>query len=122
VLGQILLRYSAACQASWARFEPTPVLENFPLTHITIVTSRPADHASQPYTMPYEHTFMWGNVLRADQYCVQATASLDLGTPTPTPPIPNLPTSQHNLSAQAATACVTEDHVDTHVDTRVDTH
>ncbi|MEV5710817.1 DUF2690 domain-containing protein [Actinoallomurus sp. NPDC052274] len=77
VIGQAITRYSPACKAAWARFEPTKALNRFaPHAHITLVTMRPTDHRRVTYSGPYEDVFMWGNMLLTTTGCVTATVTI----------------------------------------------
>ncbi|MCD9880231.1 helix-turn-helix domain-containing protein [Streptomyces guryensis] len=85
VVGQAVARYSPACRAVWARFDPTPALNQVgKQAHITLSATRPADGRHLRFDAAYVNTFMWGNMLLTSTGCVAVSVTVtahSLATP-----------------------------------------
>ncbi|MCX5287082.1 MULTISPECIES: helix-turn-helix domain-containing protein [unclassified Streptomyces] len=85
VVGQAVARYSPACRSVWARFDPTPALNQVARhAHITLSATRPADGRHLRFDADYVNTFMWGNMLLTSTGCVAVSVTVtahSLATP-----------------------------------------
>jgi transcriptional regulator with XRE-family HTH domain len=75
-LGAIHLRYSPACRAAWAKFEPLPAKPDGPVM-VTVEAVRPADGMRTMFQFPGWDQ-VYGDLLRTATGCVQATATVRL--------------------------------------------
>lgn len=80
--GQIELRYSPHCHAAWARFEPNPGWNPGPGTMVTVWTLRPADEATQTYSVEFGGESVFGNMLMTAPGCIEAEATMARGQAT----------------------------------------
>jgi hypothetical protein len=80
--GQLELRYSSRCRAAWSRFEPAPTWHPGDGVVVTVWTIRPADQASQQYTVPFAGETIIGNMLMTLPGCIVVEASMVQGTST----------------------------------------
>jgi transcriptional regulator with XRE-family HTH domain len=95
VVGQAIIRYSAACGAVWARFEPTPVLDRVAAkSQITLAAVRPVDGRHLTLTAPYEDAMMWGNMLLTSTGCVTVSVTVSSSS-LPAPVTASTPCLQH---------------------------
>lgn len=102
-LGYVWLRYAAACQAVWARFEPaTADMAELPGATVTIEALRPSDNVALTYKTAYLGAFVYGNTLLTTHGCIQAEATVTAPHPThgPTTALPAGP-----IIAHAQTPC-----------------
>lgn len=77
--GEIDLRYSPRCHAAWGRFEPETGWKPGSGTMVTVWTIRPADQATQSYTVEYGGEAVIGNMLMTARGCVAAEVSMARG-------------------------------------------
>jgi transcriptional regulator with XRE-family HTH domain len=77
--GQVELRYSPRCHAAWGRFEPASGWNPGPGTMVTVWTIRPADQATQSYTVEFGGEAIIGNMLMTARGCVAAEVSMNRG-------------------------------------------
>jgi hypothetical protein len=90
-LGNVELRYSPHCHATWGRFSPAPGTTELTGAKITIVAMREKD---RPISTQYEDSYVglavFGNLLPIGHGCVRATVTVRTAT----------------TQASATTACV----------------
>jgi transcriptional regulator with XRE-family HTH domain len=77
--GELDLRYSPRCHMAWGRFEPATGWNPGPGTMVTVWTIRPADEATQAYTVEYGGEAVIGNMLTTAHGCVAAEVSMTRG-------------------------------------------
>lgn len=77
--GEVDLRYSPHCHAAWGRFEPESGWNPGPGTMVTVWTIRPADQATQSYTVEFGDEAIIGNMLMTAHGCVAAEVSMTRG-------------------------------------------
>lgn len=70
-IGNITVRFSAACQAGWARFDPLPVVDSPGLGKVTVILLRPSDGGRTVYR-PGQLEEAYGNILLTGAGCVRA--------------------------------------------------
>ena len=78
--GEVELRNSPRCRAAWGRFEPADGWKPGPGTMVTVWTIRPADQATQSYTVEYGGEAIIGNMLMTARGCVAAELTVARGT------------------------------------------
>ena len=78
--GDIELRYSPHCRAAWARFEPAAGWNPGAGTMVTVWTIRPADQATQSYTVEFGGETIIGNMLMTARGCVAAELTIAKGS------------------------------------------
>ncbi|MEV5710816.1 hypothetical protein [Actinoallomurus sp. NPDC052274] len=77
VIGQAIARYSLACKAVWARFEPTKALDRIaPYASVILIAQHAGGLGRLFFTEPYPGTFMWGNMLLTSGGCVTVTVAV----------------------------------------------
>jgi len=76
VLGTLTVEHSARCQASWARFAPTPDLAVTPTVLVEVVITRPADQTLAAFQYRFDGRPVYGDALLTTTGCVQAAATL----------------------------------------------
>ena len=74
--GEVELRYSPHCHAAWARFVPADGWHPGPGTMVTVWTIRPADQATQTYTVEFGGESVVGNLLMTARGCVSAEVTI----------------------------------------------
>jgi hypothetical protein len=89
--GELDLRYSPHCRAAWGRFEPADGWKPGSGTMVTVWTVRPADQATQSYSVEFGGEAIIGNMLMTARGCVLAEVTMVRGS---------------TQSPVAATACV----------------
>ena len=77
--GEVDLRYSPHCHAAWGRFEPATGWNPGSGTMVTVWTIRPADEATQSYTVEFGGEAIIGNMLMTAHGCVAAEVSMTRG-------------------------------------------
>jgi hypothetical protein len=77
--GLVELRYSPQCHMAWGRFSPDSKWHPGPNTMVTVWTIRPADQATQSYTVEFGGESIIGNMLRTSGGCVAAEVSMARG-------------------------------------------
>lgn len=77
--GQVDLRYSPHCHAAWGRFEPADGWRPGPGTMVTVWTIRPADQATQSYSVEFGGESVIGNLLMTARGCVAAEVTVARG-------------------------------------------
>ena len=78
--GDIELRYSPHCHAAWGRFEPADGWNPGPGTMVTVWTIRPADQATQSYSVEFGGETIIGNMLMTARGCVAAEVTMARGS------------------------------------------
>ena len=74
--GEVELRYSPHCRAAWGRFEPADGWNPGPGTMVTVWTVRPADQATQSYSVEFGGEAIIGNMLMTARGCVLAEVTM----------------------------------------------
>jgi hypothetical protein len=74
--GEVELRYSPHCRAAWARFEPEDGWNPGAGTMVTVWTVRPADQATQSYSVEFGGEAIIGNMLMTARGCVLAEVTM----------------------------------------------
>jgi hypothetical protein len=77
--GEIELRYSPHCHAAWGRFEPANGWNPGPGTMVTVWTIRPADQATQTYSVEFGGEVIIGNILMTAHGCIAAETTMVRG-------------------------------------------
>ncbi|HEX6526198.1 MAG TPA: helix-turn-helix domain-containing protein [Streptosporangiaceae bacterium] len=77
--GEVELRYSPHCHSAWGRFEPAPGWKPGPGTMVTVWTIRPADQATQSYSVEFGGETIIGNMLMTARGCVTAEVTVVRG-------------------------------------------
>jgi len=78
--GEIELRYSPRCHAAWGRFEPAVGWNPGPGTTVAVWTIRPADQATQSYSVEFGGEAIIGNMLLTVRGCVAAEVTMTRGS------------------------------------------
>lgn len=78
--GDLELRYSPHCQAAWVRFTPSESWHPGPGVAVTVWTIRPADQASQEYTVEFGGESIIGNILLTRRGCIVAEVTMERGS------------------------------------------
>ena len=74
--GEVELRYSPHCHTAWGRFEPADGWNPGPGMMVTVWTVRPADQATQSYSVEFGGEAIIGNMLMTARGCVQAEVTM----------------------------------------------
>ncbi len=74
--GELDLRYSPRCRAAWGRFEPANGWKPGSGTMVTVWTVRPADQATQSYSVEFGGEAIIGNLLMTARGCVLAEVTM----------------------------------------------
>jgi hypothetical protein len=77
--GVVELRYSPHCRAAWGRFEPAASWKPGPGTMVTVWTIRPADQATQSYSVEFGGEAIIGNMLMTAHGCIAAEVTIVRG-------------------------------------------
>jgi hypothetical protein len=77
--GEVELRYSPHCRAAWGRFEPAKTWSPGPGTMITVWTIRPADQATQSYSVEFGGEAIIGNMLMTARGCIAVEVTVVRG-------------------------------------------
>jgi hypothetical protein len=77
--GEVELRYSPRCRAAWGRFEPATTWSPGPGTMVTVWTIRPADQATEYYSVEFGGESVIGNMLMTARGCIAAEVTVVRG-------------------------------------------
>jgi hypothetical protein len=80
IVGNLELRYSVRCAASWGRFTPAAAMDGMGPAIVTVQAIRPDDRVTTPWSGPYTGGLVYGNLLHAGPGCVLAHILITLGT------------------------------------------
>lgn len=78
--GEVELRYSPGCHAAWGRFEPASGWNPGPGTMVTVWTIRPANQATQSYSVEFGGEAIIGNMLMTAPGCIAAEVIVARGS------------------------------------------